>query len=540
MSKETEQAYILQCKDHIGDPEAMEYLTGRGFTESEIAALGFGYDPLKHRIVIPWKGSNFYHIDRAIRDDIEPKYIKPSSDAVGSQPIYNPDAFNDDAFFIVEGAIDALAVEVCGYSAIAIGGGKLSQDNLDVMQYSARYSMAIVMLDNDDTGNRNQQPLIEELEQNGIRAIGCQLFDEYKDAGEWMKADRDSLKAFLKDHYDNREYLYRGKEKRALEAKLSALNVKHPLGVALKLATDEKIEPVATGLQSLDDALGGGLYPGLYVLGAVSSLGKTTLATQIADHIAASRRGVLFVTIEQSVNEIVAKSVSRYAYKLSGGAVSLSTLEILRNTGNLDSGKARTFIDACDAYTKSTAESLRIMEGYNQPKVEDIKKAALLIDLLDGQPPVIFVDYLQLLAPQSDHDTDKRAVDKNVMALRQLSRDMKVPVFVISSLNRSSYSTGITLESFKESGAIEYSADVLLGLQPEGLGGELDITDEKKQRRTANKAMKEHKGSLERECEIVILKNRNGITPEDGLPVIFKPVSSLFKDREKTGITAFI
>ena len=45
---------------------------------------------------------------------------------------------------------------------------------------------------------------------------------------------------------------------------------------------------ISTGFPALDDLLDGGLYPGLYSMGAITSLGKTTFALQIADYIAAS------------------------------------------------------------------------------------------------------------------------------------------------------------------------------------------------------------------------------------------------------------
>ena len=66
--------------------------------------------------------------------------------------------------------------------------------------------------------------------------------------------------------------------------------------------------PVFPGL---DEALGGGLYPGLYMMGAISSLGKTTLACQIADQIAAAGQPVLIFSLEMARKEIFAKSISR-------------------------------------------------------------------------------------------------------------------------------------------------------------------------------------------------------------------------------------
>lgn len=53
------------------------------------------------------------------------------------------------------------------------------------------------------------------------------------------------------------------------------------------------------------------LYPGFYVLGAVSSLGKTTFMHQMADQIAYAGQEVLFFSLEQTRLELTTKSLSR-------------------------------------------------------------------------------------------------------------------------------------------------------------------------------------------------------------------------------------
>ncbi len=60
--------------------------------------------------------------------------------------------------------------------------------------------------------------------------------------------------------------------------------------------------------------LDGGLYEGIYICGAISSLGKTTFITQIADQIAADGRDVLIFSLEMARSEIIAKSISRLTY----------------------------------------------------------------------------------------------------------------------------------------------------------------------------------------------------------------------------------
>ena len=60
---------------------------------------------------------------------------------------------------------------------------------------------------------------------------------------------------------------------------------------------------IPTGFSNLDKILEGGLYEGLYIVGAISSLGKTTLITQIADQIAEAGEDVLIFSLEMARSE---------------------------------------------------------------------------------------------------------------------------------------------------------------------------------------------------------------------------------------------
>ena len=111
------------------------------------------------------------------------------------------------------------------------------------------------------------------------------------------------------------------------------------------------------------------------------------------------------------------------------------------------------------------------------------------------------MDYLQIITPESKYSTDKQAIDQTILELKRISRDYKIILVVISSFNRASYGKEITLSAFKESGSVEYSSDLLLGLQ---------LTDVS----AKNFDLEQAKKQIPRKVELVILKNRNGITNE--------------------------
>ena len=147
----------------------------------------------------------------------------------------------------------------------------------------------------------------------------------------------------------------------------------------------------------------------------------------------------------------------------------------------------------------SYGEHIFILEGVGSIGVTQIREAVEKHIRLAGRVPVVFVDYLQLLAPANPRMTDKQAVDHAVLELKRISRDFRTPVVVVSSFNRESYKNRVTMAAFKESGGIEFCSDVLIGLQLEGVEGKDFDVDAAKQQNP-------------RKVEAVILKNRNGPT----------------------------
>ena len=157
-----------------------------------------------------------------------------------------------------------------------------------------------------------------------------------------------------------------------------------------------------------------------------------------------------------------------------------------------------------------------IIEGVGDVGVTSIKDRAeryLKSKKSNGIPPVIFIDYLQILSPYSAKMTDKQNVDKNVIELKRLSRDYKVPVIATSSFNRESYTAPVSMSSFKESGAIEYSSDVLIGLQYDGW--DYQEGEKEAQRlsrlRDLTKQLEQAGGEgRSQKMQMKILKHRNG------------------------------
>ena len=161
------------------------------------------------------------------------------------------------------------------------------------------------------------------------------------------------------------------------------------------------------------------------------------------------------------------------------------------------------------------AEHIFIHEGIGDIGVDAVRAEVAKHIKYTGKKPVVLIDYVQILAPAEIRATDKQNIDKAVLELKRISRDFKIPVIGISSFNRAGYKDAVTMEAFKESGAIEYSSDILIGLQLKGVG-------------SSNFDVDEAKSKNPREIELVILKNRNGASGK--VEYEYYPLFNYFKE----------
>lgn len=246
------------------------------------------------------------------------------------------------------------------------------------------------------------------------------------------------------------------------------------------------------------------LYPGLYVIGAISSLGKTTFVHQMCDQIAESGSSVLFISLEQSALELASKTISRTIAKMDAEH-GLTSLQIRRCS--MSDPRIQAAMDKCMGY----AGRITVAECSFQATIHNISAQVRNYINKYNTKPVVVIDYLQVIqADPESHMTARDLVDFHVRVLKKLQSDYQLTMIVVSSLNRQNYMTTIDFESFKESGGIEYTADVLWGLQLQCIHEEIfskqNKINEKRQR------IVEAKRANPRKIELVCLKNRFGVS----------------------------
>ena len=456
------------------------------------------------RVIVPTSETSYLARDTRRHSEATAKWEKQK---VGASVPFNVGRLRDakTPIFIVEGEFDALSV--IDVNGVAIALGSTSNDNLFLKQV-AKYppeQPIVLALDNDTSGKQASQKLKVALEAQGVAVMEYPQLDGVKDPNEGLQKDRDAFSLWVREG-ERLAQEQQAEAKADARSEYDKLSAGYSLPSFLGNLNAIDTEYIPSGFPVLDGVLEGGLYAGLYVIGAISSLGKTTYVTQIADQVARNGNSVLFFSIEMDRSEIIAKSLCRESalYLRDTGGEPSEGLTIRQIT----SRQYRNFYtetqsllleNAAERYGKY-AGNIYIKEGLRGIGVEQIREGVKQHIAVTGARPLVIVDYLQILTPNEEgRYTDKQIIDKAVLELKCISRDFKVPVIAVSSFNRACYNTSVTMEAFKESGAIEYSSDVLLGLQLEGAGNK-DFNVDKA------------KGQSTRKIELVILKNRNGRT----------------------------
>lgn len=509
---------------------ALNYCKLRGFTDELIESTCIGYDLQSNSLVIPYKleigGSDYkYYICRGIG---ESKFFKKAkAEDCGKEPIYNDfylQIENKAPVYVVESQICALSIVQAGGQAIALGGVGV-QRLIDVLKNNPINKKLYISLDNDEGGVEATNKLVQGLEELNQDYAVINISGDYKDPNEYLVNDKI---AFFQNVQNPQT-----KELRTYINKNATANYMHEFKQMINDST--KNIYTATQLKEIDKLLDGGLYSGLYVIGAISSLGKTTLSLQIADNIAENGTDVLFFSLEMAKSEIISKSISRETMKQGDVKLAKTTRGIMtgKKYAQYSEKEKRVINTAIERYTQYGA-NMYIFEGLGNIGINEIKSKVKNHIKLTGNTPVIFIDYLQILAPYEPRATDKQNTDKAVLELKKLSRDFNLTVFAISSFNRENYTNPVNTASFKESGAIEYSSDVLIGLQYSGMDYQQNEKDKDRLTRISdlinNNSIKASKGNAI-DIDFKVLKNRNGQKGNASLE--FYPMFNYFKSKEQ-------
>ena len=508
--------YFYRCHENLKDTT---YLTDRGITDQQILHDTLvGYDPnYKDIKAIVFPTSAYSCTYRNTDTSSSKRVLKHQHSEIFNRSAFiNPKVHRP--IFVVEGEIDCLSILQAGGLAISIGGTSgvkllvnTLKGELSLRKESLLNTDLILALDNDTAGSDANDKLVDELKHlSHIRFIVADSFKLYqgsKDANDSLLLNQDNFSKLLQYYETNFNSLYEDYILAERTNYINEFSSSRYLTAFFNGITSSVDTPfLSTGFKKLDKALDGGLYEGLYFVGAISSLGKTTFALQMADKIALQGNDVLIISLEMARNELIAKSISRESYrfsrvfkKFSSKAKTVRDITTKTRYNDYDEIDLQLINESLKFYNEYS-DNIFIYEGIGDIGVYNIRSFVENHITTTHKKPVVIIDYIQILEPYDTKASDKTNTDKAVLELKRLSRDFKIPIIGISSFNRANYKEEVNMSAFKESGAIEYGSDVLIGLQL---------------KRNSDKSyidIESLKTLDPRPIELVVLKNRNGVT----------------------------
>lgn len=499
---EDHAAYIARC---AADAGKTNYFTQRGLSPETVSRFSLGYDQERECVVLPCEKS------RVVRREVgEKRYLNEKGQP---SPLFQPELLTacgeDTPVFLAEGTFDALSAEELGFRCAGMNGAG-NREKIAALLRTLPGPVPIALVpDNDEAGNAWAEALTAEFPW----LYRCDPVPVGKDLNESLTADRDATASFLRAQADAcLAHMPPPYKTLCAAGQMDALDA--------YIVRQAQRPPLSTGFPTLDKALDGGFYDGLYVLGAVSSLGKTAFCMQMADALARQRRDVLVFSLEMTAFELMARSISRESF-LSDTSRGRTLAKTVR--GVLDGRRYRFYTPQEQAHLAAAKDTyaaygnhLWFREGDHETGLAYISGEIARHIAQTGVTPVVLIDYLQIIAPVDVHFTDKQNLDRIVCALKKLSRTYSLTILAISSFNRENYNLEVSMSAFKESGGIDYSADVLLGLQARGAGSRSFNLDEEKRKDP-------------RELELKILKNRSAALG-DPVPFRYYPAFSCFQE----------
>lgn len=261
-----------------------------------------------------------------------------------------------------------------------------------------------------------------------------------------------------------------------------------------------------TGFTDLDNMLSGLQDSDLIILAARPSMGKTTLALDIARMSSVVYgKSVLIYSLEMSSQQLVDRMLSAQS------RVNAWNLRTGRLTSDKDFSHIRDSLD-------QLAKAKIYIDDQPGNSIVKMKALARRIKAEKGLDLVV-VDYLQLMTTSKNHDSMVNQVTEISRSLKGLAKELNVPVLALSQLSRAVESRGgrPRLSDLRDSGSIEQDADVVMFIHREDKGkGELEKTNI---------------------AEILIEKHRNG--PTGKVDLYFDEKTTTFLTLEKSSVSEF-
>lgn len=264
-----------------------------------------------------------------------------------------------------------------------------------------------------------------------------------------------------------------------------------------------KIRGIPTGFRELDRVLAGLQNSDLIILAARPGVGKTSLALDLARHVAVNEKKVvgifsLEMSRDQLVDRILCSEANIPLWKL--------------RTGQLSDNPSDDDFPKLGHAMGTLAEAKLFIDDLGSASIMDVRTKARRLQMEHGLDFLI-VDYLQLMEARTASESRTQEISEISRGLKQIAKELNVPVLALSQLNRSVEMRNPPipkLADLRESGSIEQDADIVIFIYREAM---------------YNKTLELDKRGV---AELHIAKHRNG--PTDNVKVFFDETMASYRN----------
>ena len=464
-----EESALLECA---------RYIRRRGLSQEQAAALGFGCDPHsmpgarpyeilpyggEPRIIYPCNASGGYQA-RAIAPNAERPKLTAKGEQVGPVGL---DACNDfRPLWVTEGIFDYAVVANLGYPAVCLNG--LANLHKVAPAIEVGNNPAVILATDADGNGAGGGPKVSEfiarLRAGGKRVL--RVLPPY--GGEYVGgqlAKRDLNSSYQAEPDRTARWIH---ETAARFAGTRLCSLAEWAGAVWpRIRRAARPEPLDFGNDCLN-AFFAGAASGLTLVAAGTGAGKTSTALNLARMLCERGRRVIYAAYEQSTPQLVAKIWVGVMSTGTGGDAPPAARDIFgRDPGALEFLDSSKMVEEFNAGPGQNFAVLSSRDGHGGLSEETLLGAVDDFTDSEGRPPVLFVDYAQLMGLESmgSGARDFRIVmDAAISTICRGANDRGAPVFMLSAITRGAYGAPVTLQVLKESSLLEYSATCVCGI----------------------------------------------------------------------------
>lgn len=221
---------------------------------------------------------------------------------------------------------------------------------------------------------------------------------------------------------------------------------------------------ISSGFENIDRFTNGFQAPDLIVVAAPPSMGKTTFSLNFAEYAAfldPNPKNVLIFSLEMSAEQLMQKTIANlgclYLNKIKTGKALEHHSDVAR-------------IAQAQEIISKRRNHFRIDDKAAQT-IGELSARAKRTSMKMGGLDLIVVDYLHLIQPSNQSDSDIQIITKNIKGLKNLAKQLKCPVIALSQLNRG-FTDRPEMKNLLGSSIIEQAADIIFFLYDEDYQGE--------------------------------------------------------------------